>query len=94
MSGVSVSAEQVAPPPPAWYSEMLAAQPVRSRIAAPGATIAPRRWGPDEEPQVVLVHGGAAHGGWWDHIAPTLAMAARVVAIDSSGQGHSSWQSA
>jgi pimeloyl-ACP methyl ester carboxylesterase len=45
-------------------------------------------WGPTGAPGVVLVHGGAAHSGWWDHIAPQLA-GHRVVAVDLSGHGDS-----
>jgi pimeloyl-ACP methyl ester carboxylesterase len=37
---------------------------------------------------VVLVHGGAAHSGWWDHVAPQLT-GHRVVALDLSGHGDS-----
>jgi pimeloyl-ACP methyl ester carboxylesterase len=34
------------------------------------------------------VHGGAAHSGWWDHVAPLLGTH-RVVALDLSGHGDS-----
>ncbi|MFI5956179.1 alpha/beta fold hydrolase [Cryptosporangium sp. NPDC051539] len=37
----------------------------------------------------MLVHGGAAHSRWWDHIAPFLAGDRRVVALDLSGHGDS-----
>jgi len=37
----------------------------------------------------VLVHGGAAHSRWWDHIAPLLISGWRVVAVDLSGHGDS-----
>jgi Lysophospholipase len=37
----------------------------------------------------VLVHGGAAHSRWWDHIAPMLTEGWRVVAVDLSGHGDS-----
>jgi pimeloyl-ACP methyl ester carboxylesterase len=37
----------------------------------------------------VLVHGGAAHSRWWDHIAPLLTDGWRVVAVDLSGHGDS-----
>lgn len=37
----------------------------------------------------MLVHGGAAHSRWWDHIGPLLASDRRVVAIDLSGHGDS-----
>ena len=38
---------------------------------------------------IVLVHGGAAHARWWDHIAPLLAASHRVAALDLSGHGDS-----
>jgi pimeloyl-ACP methyl ester carboxylesterase len=38
---------------------------------------------------VVLVHGGSAHGAWWDHIGPLLARRHHVIAIDLSGHGDS-----
>jgi pimeloyl-ACP methyl ester carboxylesterase len=38
---------------------------------------------------LVLIHGGAAHARWWDHIAPLLGVGRRVVALDLSGHGDS-----
>jgi pimeloyl-ACP methyl ester carboxylesterase len=38
---------------------------------------------------LVLVHGGAAHSGWWDHIAPFFSDTHRVIAPDLSGHGDS-----
>ena len=47
----------------------------------------------DREPPrwflAALVHGGAAHSRWWDHVAPQLAIERRVVALDLSGHGDS-----
>lgn len=40
-------------------------------------------------PDVLLVHGGAAQRQWWDHLAPLLQDAGRVVALDLSGHGDS-----
>jgi pimeloyl-ACP methyl ester carboxylesterase len=37
----------------------------------------------------VLVHGGGAHSGWWDHIAPLLSREYRIAALDTSGHGDS-----
>jgi pimeloyl-ACP methyl ester carboxylesterase len=37
----------------------------------------------------MLVHGGAAHSGWWDHIGPFFAKTHRVIAPDLSGHGDS-----
>jgi pimeloyl-ACP methyl ester carboxylesterase len=47
-----------------------------------------RAWGERDRPGLVLVHGGAAHSGWWDHIAPQLH-SHRVVALDLTGHGDS-----
>jgi pimeloyl-ACP methyl ester carboxylesterase len=41
----------------------------------------------------VLVHGGGAHAGWWDHIAPLLSVGRRIVAPDLSGHGESTRRS-
>jgi pimeloyl-ACP methyl ester carboxylesterase len=38
---------------------------------------------------LVLVHGGGAHSGWWDHVAPFFSRTHRVIAPDLSGHGHS-----
>ena len=42
-------------------------------------------------PPLVLLHGGAAHAHWWDHLAPLLAEQYHVVALDLRGHGDSSW---
>ena len=36
-----------------------------------------------------MIHGGAAHGGWWDHIGPNLAVKHRIIAHHLSGHGDS-----
>jgi pimeloyl-ACP methyl ester carboxylesterase len=41
----------------------------------------------------VLVHGGGAHSGWWDHIGPFFASTHRVIAPDLSGHGDSGTRS-
>jgi pimeloyl-ACP methyl ester carboxylesterase len=38
---------------------------------------------------MVFVHGGGAHSGWWDHIAPFFSRTHRVIAPDLSGHGDS-----
>jgi pimeloyl-ACP methyl ester carboxylesterase len=75
--------------PPAWFTAALAA-PVAERTAmVQGAPVAYRAWGEPAGRGIVLVHGGAAHSRWWDHIGPLLAGGRRVVAIDLSGHGDS-----
>lgn len=46
-------------------------------------------WGSQNNPPLVLIHGGSAHAHWWDHIAVELAQAYRVIAPDSRGHGDS-----
>lgn len=77
--------------PPSWYTDALAKESERTTLRVGGVIIALRMWGPVGGDPVVLVHGGAAHAGWWDHIAPLLA-GCRVIALDLSGHGDSSWR--
>ena len=61
--------------------------PARSRSTARRSPIAPGA--AESASAIVLVHGGAAHARWWDHIGPLLAHDRRVVALDLSGHGDS-----
>ncbi|WP_091709378.1 alpha/beta fold hydrolase [Microbacterium sp. cf046] len=81
---------------PAWFTDALAAEPELGSIDVEGASIAYRAWGEagDARHDLLLVHGGAAHAGWWDFIAPMLATGRRVVAIDLSGHGDSGHRAA
>ncbi|MGH3279618.1 MAG: alpha/beta fold hydrolase [Trebonia sp.] len=75
--------------PPAWFTRALAA-PVAERVTTlDGVPVAYRMWGAPSARGVVLVHGGAAHAHWWDHIGPLLAADRCVAAIDLSGHGDS-----
>ncbi|NLG55821.1 MAG: alpha/beta hydrolase [Rhodococcus sp.] len=74
---------------PTWFTTALAAPVETGRVAVGGASIHFRAWGPVDAPGIVLVHGGAAHSRWWDHIGPQLADGRRVVAVDLSGHGDS-----
>src|ERR1700739_91182 len=84
-----IKAEADEAAPPAWFTQALAA-PVAERMTVhDGVSIAFRMGGGPSGRGVVLVHGGAAHSRWWDHIAPMLAVGRRVIAIDLSGHGDS-----
>jgi pimeloyl-ACP methyl ester carboxylesterase len=75
--------------PPAWFRAALAAPADVGTVKVDGAEISYRTWG-DENPRgLVLVHGGAAHARWWDHLGPLLAHDRRVAALDLSGHGDS-----
>jgi pimeloyl-ACP methyl ester carboxylesterase len=74
---------------PAWFRAALATPVEQRTTVVDGAPIAYRTWGSPGERGIVLVHGGAAHSRWWDHIGPLLADGRRVVALDLSGHGDS-----
>ena len=82
-----VEAEAAAPP--AWFTEALAAPVAECTTVVDGVPVAYRAWGAPGGRGVVLVHGGAAHARWWDHIGPLLAAGRRVIAVDLSGHGDS-----
>jgi pimeloyl-ACP methyl ester carboxylesterase len=90
--------------PPAWFSDALGAAVLQGTTSVDGASIAYRMWGDPAGRSIVLVHGGAAHSRWWDHIAPLLTSGSassggddppvpprswKVVAVDLSGHGDS-----
>lgn len=83
---VAVTVESAAP---GWFTEALAELPEHREVEVAGGPVHLRCWGRAGTPGVVLVHGGSAHSGWWDHIAPLLARTHRVVALDLSGHGDS-----
>jgi pimeloyl-ACP methyl ester carboxylesterase len=74
-----------------WLKAAWAVQPTLFRAEYEGAAIACRGWNLDRAdlPGIILVHGFRAHARWWDHVAPALAEAHRVVALDLSGMGDS-----
>ncbi|CUU58991.1 alpha/beta hydrolase [Frankia sp. CcI49] len=74
---------------PAWFEAAIDTRPDRLETEVDGTAISYRCWGPVDGPAIVLVHGGAAHAGWWDHIAPLIPAEYRVLALDLSGHGDS-----
>jgi len=73
---------------PEWFVQAIATTPEHREVEVEGARVHYRVWGDRALPGLVLVHGGAAHSGWWDHIAPQLH-SHRVVALDLTGHGDS-----
>jgi pimeloyl-ACP methyl ester carboxylesterase len=74
---------------PAWFSAALATAAEERTTLVEGTSIAYRAWGDPDNRSIVLVHGGAAHSRWWDHIGPLLASGWQVLALDLSGHGES-----
>jgi pimeloyl-ACP methyl ester carboxylesterase len=74
---------------PTWFRAALATPAAVGTVTVDGATINYRTWGGENPSGLVLVHGGAAHARWWDHIGPLLSHDRQVVALDLSGHGDS-----
>lgn len=74
---------------PQWFATAVDHAPEHLDIDADGCRVHLRVWGDAGNPPLVLVHGGGAHSGWWDHIAPFFAASHRVIAPDLSGHGDS-----
>ena len=74
---------------PAWFTDAIATTPRRFDLTVDGYRVACRAWGDAGAPAIVLVHGAAAHAGWWDHVAPLLADEHHVLALDLAGHGDS-----
>jgi pimeloyl-ACP methyl ester carboxylesterase len=77
--------------PPLAYTAMKNAHPISHHIQLNGTRLHYLEWGEAANPPLVLLHGGAAHAHWWDHIAPILAHNYRVIALDLRGHGDSAW---
>ena len=58
-------------------------------VTVDGRAVRYRELGQQDGTPIVLVHGGAAHAGWWLEIAPALAIDHRVVVLELTGHGDS-----
>lgn len=82
------------PPAPNWFQNCLDTPHTEDNVTSNGASIRYRVWGEVGRPGLILVHGGVAHKGWWDFIAPFFVPQYRVMALDLSGMGMSDWRDA
>ena len=74
---------------PEWFTEALSIAKEQRSIEVEGNTIAYQKWGDENKPGMVLVHGSGSHSHWWDFIAPLLLEDFQISAIDLSGMGDS-----
>ncbi len=74
---------------PRWFTDALADKPRQSSVEVEGAPINVLEWGEVGNPGLILVHGGAAHAQWWNHLAPMFTHRYHVAALDLSGHGDS-----
>lgn len=74
---------------PTWFRVALDDPGTQHAVDVDGVTVRYEAWGAPGAPVIVLVHGGAAHSGWWQHLAPHLSARHRVLAINLSGHGGS-----
>jgi pimeloyl-ACP methyl ester carboxylesterase len=86
---MTVNTEAGTAVPPVWFTDALAAPVTEHTAVHDGVPVAYRQWGPKTGRGIVLVHGGAAHSRWWDHVAPLLAGDRQVIAVDLTGHGES-----
>jgi pimeloyl-ACP methyl ester carboxylesterase len=76
----------------AAVSDGFACETARARrIEVGGLALHVREWGVPARTGVLLLHGGAAHGHWFDLVAPALAERRHVAALDQRGHGESAW---
>lgn len=88
------------PPAPKWFEEILARPFVDQSLVVDGGDVVWREWGraagepAADKPVLVFVHGGMAHKGWWDFIAPFFVDEWRPIGLDVPGMGQSDWRDA
>lgn len=82
----------VAPPTPEWFATAVNLPFESGSVTVEGAAIEYRAWGERGRPGLLLLHGSAAHLGWWSFLAPMFAQDYRVVLPSFSGMGGSDWR--
>jgi pimeloyl-ACP methyl ester carboxylesterase len=78
--------------PPLWFVQAIEAPFESYMVEVDGARIEARSWGRVGAPGLLLLHGNAAHLGWWSYLAPFFAEDFRVTAFSFSGMGGSDWR--
>ena len=74
---------------PAWFTKAIETPRKDCYVEVDGCPIHYLKWGDDDKPGLLFVHGNGAHAHWWDFIAPFFIDQYSVAAIDLSGMGDS-----
>jgi pimeloyl-ACP methyl ester carboxylesterase len=63
------------------------------RFKGAGLTLNCLDYGGEGNPPMLFLHGGSAHGHWWDFTAPAFTDSFHALALDQRGHGDSEWSS-
>ncbi len=75
-----------------YHTAALEPAPYTDRyVEAGGLTLHVQDYGTAGKPQVLCVHGSAAHAHWFDFVASGLNAEYHVLALDQRGHGDSEW---
>ena len=77
------------PAAPGWFESAVATPYETEWVVVRGARIHYQRWGRNDRPGLLFVHGNGAHAHWWDFVAPYFAASYNVAALTFSGMGDS-----
>lgn len=77
---------------PEWFFEAVETESEAGSVEVDDCDVIYRSWESSAERGMLLIHGMNAHSRWWDFIAPRLADAYRVVAMDLTGMGDSDYR--
>lgn len=80
------------PPAPKWFEQALQMPHSDHELEVDGSKSCYRLWGDADKPGLIFVHGGVAHKGWWDFVAPFFTSHFQVLALDLFGMGASGWR--
>lgn len=80
------------PAPEPWMEAAIAQRPEVLSVEVQGAAIEVLRWGETGKSGLLFIHGGVAHGHWWDHVAPLFTATHSCAALSLSGMGNSGWR--
>ncbi len=79
-------------PVPDWFWAAVETESEKHFVEVEECDVFYQTWGDAGLPPLLLIHGMNAHSRWWDFIAPQLADAYRIAAMDLTGMGDSDYR--